>query len=246
MIGLMTGTAVERRQRERAGQRAGRVFLAILVGCLALVCSLPTHARAAEPATVTFTLDFPGSDPEHYSVSVQSNGKALYECSAKISAESDERETYRTDFYVSAATQVQIFELTARAHYFTGKIDSGNHKIAFTGAKKLVYKDKLREITAAYNFSPQQPVQQLTTLFQGLSATLEFGRRLTYYHRYQKLGLDDELKRMEDQARNGNLVELQVARPVLQEIYDDGSVMNVVRARAQRIMEMGNGVAAAH
>ena len=42
------------------------------------------------------------------------------------------------------------------------------------------------------------------------------------------------------------LVELQVARPVLQEIYDDGSVMNVVRARAQRIMEMGNGVAAAH
>jgi hypothetical protein len=37
-----------------------------------------------------------------------------------------------------------------------------------------------------------------------------------------------------------------VARPVLQEIYDDGSVMNVVRARAQRIMAMGNGVAAAH
>jgi hypothetical protein len=83
-------------------------------------------------------------------------------------------------------------------------------------------------------------------LFQGISATLEFGRRLAYYHRYQKLGLDDELKRMEDQARNGNLVELQVARPVLQEIYDDGSVMNVVRARAQRIMAMGNGVAAAH
>jgi hypothetical protein len=32
--------------------------------------------------------------------------------------------------------------------------------------------------------------------------------------------------------------------PVLQEIYDDSSVMNIVRARAQRIMEMGPGLAA--
>jgi hypothetical protein len=243
MIGLMTG-AVAEGTCGRAGQRVGRVFLAILVGCFALVCSL--SARAAEPATVTFTLDFPGSDPEHYSISVQSNGRALYECSAKTSAESEERETYRTDFYVSDATQVQIFELTARAHYFSGKVDSGNRKIAFTGAKKLVYKDKLREITAAYNFSPQQPVQQLTTLFEGLSATLEFGRRLAYYHRYQKLGLDDELKRMEDAARRGDLIELQVAKPVLQEIHDDDSVMNVVRTRAQRIMAMGNGTGATH
>jgi hypothetical protein len=242
MIGLMTGTVVKRIQRERARRGAGRVPLIILVGCIVLVCGLPI--RAAEPATVTFTLDFPGSDPDHYSISVQSNGQGRYECSAKLSADSDEREAYNMDFDVSEATRVQIFELTARAHYFTGKIDSGSRKIAFTGAKKLAYKDKLREITAAYNYSPQLPVQQLTTLFQSVGATLEFGRRLAYYHRYQKLGLDDELKRMEDQARSGNLIELQAAKPVLQEIYDDSSVMNVVRARAQRIMAMGNGAAA--
>ena len=73
------------------------------------------------------------------------------------------------------------------------------------------------------------------------STLLEFGRRLAYYHRYQKLALDDELKQMEDEMKRGDLIELQAVKPVLQEIYDDGSVLNVVRARAQRLMEVGNG-----
>jgi hypothetical protein len=83
-------------------------------------------------------------------------------------------------------------------------------------------------------------------LFQSVAATLEYGRRLAYFHRYQKLALDDELKRMETEARAGNLMELGAVKPILQEIYDDASVMNVVRARALRIIDMGNVAPAAH
>jgi hypothetical protein len=212
--------------------------MTFFLGCLALLWSLPT--RAAEPATVTFSLDFPHSDPERYSIAVQSDGHARYECSAKISDDSDERETYQTEFTLSDATRARIFDLAAQTHYFSGKIDSGNRKLAFTGAKKLAYQDGQRESSAAYNFSSVPAVQQLTTLFQSVSATLEFGRRLAHDHRYQKLALDDELKRMEDQIRRGDLIELQVVKPLLQEIHDDNSVMNMVRARAQRIMDMGN------
>ena len=212
--------------------------MTFLLGCLALLWSLPTGA--AEPATVTFSLDFPHSDPERYSIAVQSDGHARYECSAKISDDSDDRETYQTEFTLSDATRVRIFDLAAQTHYFSGKLDSGNRKLAFTGAKKLAYQDGQRESSAAYNFSSVPAVQQLTTLFQSVSATLEFGRRLAHDHRYQKLALDDELKRMEDQIRRGDLIELQVVKPLLQAIYDDNSVMNMVRARAQRIMDMGN------
>lgn len=222
--------------------RFHRVSLRLFVGCLALLSSLPIFA--AEPATVTFSLDFPGSDPEHYSISARSDGRAHYECSAKVSADSDDREAYQTEFSFSDATRARIFNLAAQAHYFSGKIDSGNHKLANTGAKQLVYKDAQREFSAAYNFSSLAPIQQLTVLFQNVAATLEFGRRLAHSHRYQKLALDDELKRMEDEARRGDLIELQAVMPVLQEIYDDSSVMNIVRARAQRIMEMGPGLAA--
>jgi hypothetical protein len=194
--------------------------------------------RAADPAMVGFSLDFPNSSPEHYAFQVQSDGHAHYDSSGRITAESEERDTYQTDFNFSDAGRARIFELAAQSHYFSGKIDSGNKKIAFTGAKKLIYKDAQRNTTADYNYSPLPAVQQLTALFQAAGATLEFGRRLTYFHHYQKLALDDELKRMEDQAKRGEIVELQAVKPVLQEIYDDTSVINVVRARARRIMEM--------
>jgi hypothetical protein len=193
---------------------------------------------AADPATISFSLDFPNSSPEHYSIAVQSDGHTHYESSGKISADSDARDDYQTDFTLSDSTRTRIFKLAAQAHYFSGKVDSGNKKLAFTGAKKLVYKDGQRSSSADYNYSQQPPVQQLTTLFQSLAATMEFGRRMTYFHRYQKLALDDELKRMEDQAKRGELAELQAVSPVLKEIYDDTSVINVVRARARRITEM--------
>src|SRR5579864_7314837 len=193
---------------------------------------------AADSASITFSLDFPNSSPEHYSIVVQSDGHAHYESSGKISVDSDVRDDYQTDFTLSDATRARIFELAAQARYFSGKVDSGNKKLAFTGAKKLVYKDGQRSSSADYNYSQQPAVQQLTTLFQSLAATMEFGRRMTYFHHYQKLALDDELKRMEDQAKRGDLAELQAVSPVLKEIYDDTSVINVVRARARRIMEM--------
>jgi hypothetical protein len=200
---------------------------------------LQTHA--SDPATVAFTLDFPASDPAHYSISVRSDGHVTYESKGKISTDSNDREPFQGEFTLTEATRAQIFDLAARAKYFSGKVDSGNKKLAFTGQKKLTYSDGQRNTTATYNFSQQAAVQQLTTLFAALSATLEFGRRLTYDHRYQKLALDEELKNMEREATGGGLAELQAVKPILQAIYDDQSVINVVRARAQRIVEMGDG-----
>ena len=209
------------------------VFPAVVFACF---LSLPVHA--ADSATVTFTFDFPNSSPEHYSISVENNGHGQYESVGKISDDSDDRETYQTDFEFSDATRVRIFDLAAQARYFSGKIDSGNKKLAFTGSKKLSYHDAQRNLSAEYNFSPLPAVQQLTTLFQGLSATMEYGHRLAYFHRFQKLALDDELKHMEDQARSGEIVELQTVKPILQQIYDDETVMNIDRARALRIIDM--------
>lgn len=214
----------------------------ILLMCCLFAVLAP--ARAADMASVSFSLDFPNSSPEHYAIMIQADGQAHYESTGRLSNDSDVRDDYQTDFAFSDSTRDLIFKLAKEAHYFSGKVDSGNKKLAFTGSKKLAYSDDQRASSAEYNFSPVPPVQQLTSLFQNVSATLEFGRRITYYHRYQKLALDDELKRMEDQARRGELAELQAVKPVLQKVYDDPSVMNVVRARAQAIMGMAKTTAA--
>jgi hypothetical protein len=220
-------------------RRFGLALLIFLFLFSALFSDGVLPVGAAAPATITFSLDFPNSSPEHYSLSIQADGHTHYESSGKITQDSDERDSYETDFTFSETTRARIFDLAAQAKYFSGKVDSGNKKIAFTGAKKLTYSDGERKTSAEYNYSPLPAVQQLTTLLQSVSGTLEYGRRLTYFRRYQKLALDDELKRMEDQARRGELAEVQAVSPVLQDIYDDNSVIKVVRARARRIMEMG-------
>jgi len=220
--------------------RASSLRTALLLLSVLLAAQWLTGAAiaASDGASVSFSLDFPNSSPEHYEILVQSDGQTRYVSSGRISQDSDVRDDYEMSFTLSEATRARIFELAEKAHYFSGKVDSGNKKLAFTGAKKLVYKDDTRSSSAEYNYSTQPVVQQLTTLFQSVGATLEFGRRLTYYHRYQKLALDDETKRMEDQARSGELAEVKAVAPILQKIYDDTSVMKVVRARALRILQM--------
>jgi len=198
----------------------------------------PQPAAAPSIPVVTFTFDFPNSNPQHYSISVDENGHAKYECRGKVAADFEEQE-YQAEFQISPLNREHIFEWTRQTQYFSGKIDSGSSKLAFTGAKILSYRDGARSNAAHFNYSNLEPVRQLTTLFQNMASTLEYVWRMAYYHRYQKLALDEELKRMEAQARGDELSELQSVTPVLREIVDDTSVINVVRARAQELIEMG-------
>lgn len=204
--------------------------------CL-LLLSFVALAQAPDQPAVTFTLDFPGSQPEHYSLRVQSDGVAHYESRGRLSPDSDETDNFDLDFTASPETRQKIFELTAKAGYFQKDLDSHHKNLAFTGKKVLSYKDGKRRGESTYNYSAQPATQDLTALFQNLSATLEFGRRLHYDHRYQKLALDEELKRMEGIARMNPLVELPAIMPILQQIIGDSTVMNVTRARAQRLLE---------
>ena len=219
--------------------RPNRVRSTFLLSFLAL-CVAVIPRSAAQTTTITYTQDFPGSDPAHYSIAVSKEGHARYESSGKLSNDSDGFETYQHEFELSPKSRGRIFELARQAKYFAGRVDSADSKLAFTGAKKLTYQDGQRIRSATYNYSRLPAVEQLTAFFQNLSATLEYGRRLSYYHHYQKLALDEELKRMEAQAKDGSLTELQAVHSVLEEIVADSSVMNVVRARAQRLIAMGS------
>jgi len=189
--------------------------------------------------TVTFTCDFPGSEPDHYVISVADDGTASYDSTSKLSPESDAEDSFHSDFTVSQAARTRVFDLAKRSHYFEGDIDTKNKKLASTGTKTLTYKDAQKNTRATYNYSPVPSVQELTAFFQGLATTLEFGHRIGYDLRYQKLALDNELKKMEEMLHSGGLEEISAVAPVLQKIVDDPAVINVVRGRAQRLLQAG-------
>lgn len=195
-----------------------------------------SSAQDAKPATVGFSLDFPQSIPDHYALSVSSDGHASYDSTGKLTPDSEPPDPFHLDFTISPANRARVFDLASKAKYFEGKVDSGKSNLANTGAKVLSYQDGQRNTKAEYNYSPVPAVQELTTLFQNISTTLEFGRRLDYYHHYQKLALEEELKQMEQLVKEKNLDELPAVAPILKTILGDQSVMNVTRARAQRLL----------
>ncbi len=204
---------------------------------LVLIFSVSLSYSQNSPAEVTFTLDFPASQPEHYVIRVQSDGKARYQSVGRISADSDETDSFDLNFVATVEMRQKIFDLAAKAGYFQKDVDSHHKGMAFTGKKTLAYKDDRRSGESTYNYSSIQGVQDLTSLMQSLSETLEFGHRLQYDRQYQKLALDEELKRMEEMAHSNQLVEVASIRPILEEITADQSVINVTRARAQRLLE---------
>lgn len=216
----------------------------------------PVLAQSDFPV-VTFTLDFPGANPSHYVIAVSRDGRGTYTSNGQMSANSSSQsasadsdsnagsdktsaisapENGPLDFTVSDHVRDLIFDLGQRAHYFSGKVDSARKNIASTGTKTLSYKDEHRQSEATYNYSTSAPVEQLTSVFEGLSETLEFGRRLAFFHKYQKLALDDDLKRMEEMQRDNSLGDMQAIASVLKAIADDPSVMNVARSRALRLL----------
>src|ERR1035441_4681467 len=209
----------------------------ILIACLLVLGSILSYSETEAAPVVTFIVDFPSSQPEHYTIRVQPDGPASYKSSGRLSADSEETDSFDLDFALAAGTRQKIFELAAKAGYFQKDVDSHHKGLAFTGKKTLTYQDARRSGEATYNYSSNPAVQDLTSLMQNLSATLEFGHRLHYDHRYQKLALDEELKRMEEMARSNQLAEVTAIQPILDEIIADPLVINVTRARAQRLLE---------
>ena len=243
MADQAVGNETDREQQSRPRkQTTSGIILMMGLGKLCSLCLLvaSTFCLAADSqqpaASVSFSLDFPGSDPSHYEIVIANNGEGSYTSNGKFDEKSDPADPAPLTFTVSGNIRAQIFDLAKRAHYFTGKVDSGRKNIANTGAKTLAYKDASHTSQATYNYSALPPVEQLTSIFQNLSTTMEFGRRLIYLHKYEKLALDDQLKRMEELQREDGLGDVQAIAPVLKEIANDSSVMNVSRARALRLL----------
>jgi hypothetical protein len=213
----------------------------LLLFALALAAQVPDlHPQRTftpEPI-VSFSLELPGSVPPYYSISVESTGKAAYR-SSPVPGDM-EGDPYIMKFVISQPARTRIFELAKKLHDFKGDYEYHKGRLANTGIKTLYYTDEKTNNSTTYNYSSNQQIQELTHIFQGISTTLEFGRRLQYYYDHQKLGLDDELKRMDQMANDGELDELQAVSSILQKIASDPQVMHIDQEHARRLLQMGS------
>ncbi len=218
-----------------------RFWPAVVLLAVALAATAQNTDRQVHPrvATVTFDLVWEPATPQEFTVTTQADGPSHYLSRNPLKPVNPGEEKdpdYTLDFTMSPKSQQKIFKLAEQANYFNGDFDYRAHPIANTGKKTLTYADETRHFQTVYNHSENKAIQELTGIFQGISSTVEFARKLEFKHKYDRLGLEQELKAMEDAEDNHNLAELQLAAPALQKIADDTAVLNIARQRARRLL----------
>lgn len=217
-----------------------RVWTTLLLLCFPALAQDQTQpANPAEP-TITFDLYWEAATPQNYTITVESSGKSKYVSrnpTRPAEGPDDARDPdFEQEFTMSPASRDLLFTLAKGNDYFQGNFDY-KHKVANTGKKTLTYADPVRHFQTTYNFSENKDITQITRLFQGISTTIEHGRKIQFMRRFDKLSLDTELKGMEDMAQNGYLAEIQIIAPILKNLINDSAVLHMARERARRLLE---------
>jgi hypothetical protein len=217
------------------------VFVALFLAMLAVnapaQCGNP--AGNAAISTVTFDSVWERATPQKYTITASSSGSAKYISSSPSKPEDKsaaQDENYQAEFTMSAAVQEKIFRLVRDAKYFNGDFDFRSHPVASTGKKTLAFADATRHFQTVFDYSENKSIQELTAIFQGISSTIQHGRKLQYLRRFDKLGLEAELKGMESEVDSHYLAELQIIAPLLKSLAEDSAVLNIARQRAKRLL----------
>ncbi|MGE5114029.1 MAG: hypothetical protein ACM3JB_24480 [Acidobacteriaceae bacterium] len=200
----------------------------------------PGSMRPGLP-TITFELDWKLADPQFYRITVDENGQATYESQPRATGNQPGGEPYRLRFIMSQPMRTKIFDLAKALNDFRGNFETRN-KVAQTGKKTLTYEQGATENKTTLNFSDNQQMNELITLFQKMSTTFEVAQKLDYEMRFDKLGLDRDLKNLVRLDKDNQLAELQVLSPTLERIANDEGVMNIARQKARQLLERSRPV----
>lgn len=209
--------------------RFGSLGLAAV--CLALLAGGSIFRAQTPPAVpcVTFTKTLTGSSPEYLSLSIDSNGKGMYD-SHKLGDPAAPR-----PLQISAETTAQIFSLTQSLDYFrTLNLDS-HHRVAYMGQKILTYQDTREVNKVQFNYSENRSAQQLTDIFEKISNVEERITELDYAMKYDHLNLPQVLSQVQYGIDNNYFVEAALMIPTLEKISADSHYLHLAQSRAREI-----------
>ncbi len=225
-----------------------RLVTALLLAAAADVQAQQTGPAAppAGDARVSFTIDRAGIDVPHLAITVHADGSGSYEATAMpvtfsgrygAEAANPAPESIRQAIHVSSEGTAKIFAGAHTANLFRISCGSKAKNIADTGRKTLAYDGPEGGGSCVYNYSENKSVTGLTDYFQGMAYTLDEGRRLEFRHRYDRLGLDQEMATLLAQADAGRAPELGTIAPVLEALVADGDLLERVRLRARKLLD---------
>lgn len=211
------------------GRTASRVLLALLL-LLLVPGAAPLEAQSAG-ATLSYRKVFKDSTPELVEIHLRDDGAATYDI-RQLDDDPDPK-----PFEVSPVVVARIFELAAELNHFRDADLDVKRRIANLGRKTFGYKRGNETYETTFNYTTNQAATQLMNIFEGLGRQQEHLALLERRVRYDRLGLNDALLRLEIDLNRKIIPEPERLLPVLETIANDTRVIEMARQRARALVE---------
>jgi hypothetical protein len=185
--------------------------------------------------TVVFTSVFWAADPSYYSIALDSTGTATY-----LSAPSSLDKTgvpYTVEFLASDRTRRIAFNVVQRFDFLaenSGAAPSPDK----TSVRTLIYTDGSFKNQFTYGTPSTPDLEELTSVFEEVSATFESGRRLAYFQLNDRKAVEAELHELSNRAERHKARELQALIPILRRLASDQHLASAARSQAETLFEL--------
>ncbi len=196
-------------------------FLAVFLG----LCSLLT---ADGPPRITFTKSFPGSSPAYVEISVTKAGEAEYR--------EDPKDENPLRFHMNEADTATMFGLAEKLRFFADPLDAGL-KVAFMGKKTFRWEGDGGPHESSFNYSENLEAKVLLDWFERISETERDLIELERAVRFDKLGVQDAILRIEVTRDQKRLVAEEQFLPLLDRVVKNEAYLHMARTRAAALTE---------
>ena len=189
----------------------------------------PQTRNAGQFPTVVFNCSRSGATPPFYSIAVDSTGSATYESLPNSGA------PYTMEFLASDATRTRIFAMIESLKFLRGFGTDPEFNVA-SSIHTLTFTEGGQRNQIQYDATSNTNVHNLTALFERISSTLEFGRRLGIMEQNDPAAIEPEIGRLKEMIDDKQLAELQTLSSILLRIVSDARISRGSRQQAQLIL----------
>jgi hypothetical protein len=185
--------------------------------------------------TVIYTSALWSADPASYSIAVDAAGTATYQSAPESVGRTGA--PYTLEFHVSDRTRRTIFNVVHGLDFFRGEVPVQPVSTVNDTARTLTYHDLSFSTQLAYSNSSNSDIEELTSIFEEVSETVEYGRRLAYLEQHDKSRIPAQLKALKTDADRHFVRELQAIASVLKGLVADTGLDAESRRTAQALLD---------
>jgi len=210
-----------------------------VVICSSVLFSQNPQVQVSNPPrfpTIVFSSVLWTADPPYYSIAIDSSGVATY-----LSAPNSLEQTgvpYTIEFHASDRTRRVTFNLARNLDFFAGQSVEPAALPMKTTVRTIAYLNDHLNNQFTYTAPPGPDFEEITSVFEQLSETLEYGRRLAYLQGQDPKSIGAELQNLQRLVDRRQIREFQALVGVLRGVASDQRLDAAARNLAGTLLQL--------